>query len=710
MGAKKENSTVVAESDDGQGESQARGEWGGQLEFILTCVGYAVGLGNVWRFPYLCFKHGGGSFLIPYVLMLLFVGLPIFLFELSLGQFASLGPISIWQVNPLFKGVGYGMIAVSWLISLYYNVIIAYALYFFFASMTNNLPWTDCSNSWNTRFCITANISRAESGNNISNVSDLKTPSEEYFYRHVLKMSDGIDDMGGIVWQLALCLLLAWVIVFCVLIKGIASLGKIVYFTSTFPYFMMTAMIVRGALLDGAGEGVKSYLKPDIEKLKNSEVWSDAGTQIFYSLSACSGGLIAMASYNKFNNNVLRDSLIVPFINCFTSIFAGFAIFSVLGFMAKLKNVPIEQVAQSGPGLVFVVYPEGLSQMPAPYVWSLLFFFMMMMLGFSSEFSIAEAVFVALMDEFPQLRANKWRPIMFRGVCMTIFYLITLPMVAKGGFYLFSLVDNTVSGFPLLIIGFFELTSIVWIYGYNRFKEDYAMMLGKYPPLYFFLTWCIITPLALITVTVFKITQYKSPTLFDGKYTYPKWAEALSWLIVAFTLVFMPCFWIYQILKNGAWSAIKKAASPTPQWGPHDAVDREGTRYNIPQVTLRPHSKISYSNDRSSTASVYGYSKAVSMSDPRNQDFRKSQLTDTVESIYSNPNQTSSFRNVSNQNINTVMGQEIPLGTQLQHAYDNKGLIPSNEEYAHTLSNEVVLDAVKAAAESSNKANYQHGF
>lgn len=133
--------------------------------------------------------------------------------------------------------------------------------------------------------------------------------------------------------------------------------------------------------------------------------------------------------------------------------------------MAQQKGVSIDKVAQSGPGLVFVVYPEGLSQMPAPYVWSLLFFFMMMMLGFSSEFSIAEAVFVALMDEFPFLRANKWRPIMFRGCCMIVFFLITLPMVTRGGFYLFSLVDNTVSGFPLLIIGFFELTSIVWVYG-----------------------------------------------------------------------------------------------------------------------------------------------------------------------------------------------------------------------------------------------------
>lgn len=164
-----------------------RGKWGGQLEFILTCVGYAVGLGNVWRFPYLCYRNGGGAFLIPYVLMLALVGLPIFFMELSFGQFASLGPIAIWKASPVLKGLGITMILVDLFVALYYNVIIAWCIYYVFASMTFDLPWKSCNNSWNTRFCITSNLLKNESALNQTLLkgnftrTEMKSPSEEYF-------------------------------------------------------------------------------------------------------------------------------------------------------------------------------------------------------------------------------------------------------------------------------------------------------------------------------------------------------------------------------------------------------------------------------------------------------------------------------------------------------------------------------------------------
>ncbi|KAI0218438.1 Sodium-dependent proline transporter [Lamellibrachia satsuma] len=262
---------------------------------------------------------------------------------------------------------------------------------------------------------------------------DMKTPSEEYFYRNVLQISSGIDEPGTVVWQLALCLLLVWIIIFLVLIKGISSLGKVVYFTSTFPYLMMTVMVVRGATLEGALKGVKFYLQPQWDRLLVSEVWSDAAAQIFYSLSTCSGGLIAMASYNSFKNNSYRDSFLIPVVNCVTSVFAGFSIFTVLGYIATLKDLEVKDVAAGGPGLVFVVYPEGLATMPLAPLWSVLFFFMMLTLGFSSSFSLAEVVFVAVLDEFPQkLRATPYTPIIFRGVACCLYFLVSLPMLTNN--------------------------------------------------------------------------------------------------------------------------------------------------------------------------------------------------------------------------------------------------------------------------------------
>ena len=123
---------------------------------------------------------------------------------------------------------------------------------------------------------------------------------------------------------------------------------QVVYFTAIFPYIMLTVLFIRGVTLPGASIGIEYYLKPDFERLLDPHVWSDAATQIFYSLSACTGGLIAMASYNKFSNNCFRDSVIVCLINCGTSVFAGLVIFSVLGFMASEKGVDVRHVADGG--------------------------------------------------------------------------------------------------------------------------------------------------------------------------------------------------------------------------------------------------------------------------------------------------------------------------------------------------------------------------
>lgn len=121
-------------------QNLTRGNWGNQIEFVLTSVGYAVGLGNVWRFPYLCYRNGGGAFMFPYFIMLIFCGIPLFFMELSFGQFASQGCLGVWRISPMFKGVGYGMMVVSTYIGIYYNVVICIAFYYFFSSMTHVLP------------------------------------------------------------------------------------------------------------------------------------------------------------------------------------------------------------------------------------------------------------------------------------------------------------------------------------------------------------------------------------------------------------------------------------------------------------------------------------------------------------------------------------------------------------------------------------------
>uniref|UniRef100_A0A2I3TBV9 Transporter n=1 Tax=Pan troglodytes TaxID=9598 RepID=A0A2I3TBV9_PANTR len=367
--------TVATQEDEQGDENKARGNWSSKLDFILSMVGYAVGLGNVWRFPYLAFQNGGGAFLIPYLMMLALAGLPIFFLEVSLGQFASQGPVSVWKAIPALQGCGIAMLIISVLIAIYYNVIICYTLFYLFASFVSVLPWGSCNNPWNTpeckdktkllldscvisdhpkiqiknsTFCMTAypNLTMVNFTSQANKT--FVSGSEEYFKYFVLKISAGIEYPGEIRWPLALCLFLAWVIVYASLAKGIKTSGKVVYFTATFPYVVLVILLIRGVTLPGAGAGIWYFITPKWEKLTDATVWKDAATQIFFSLSAAWGGLITLSSYNKFHNNCYRDTLIVTCTNSATSIFAGFVIFSVIGFMANERKVNIENVADQG--------------------------------------------------------------------------------------------------------------------------------------------------------------------------------------------------------------------------------------------------------------------------------------------------------------------------------------------------------------------------
>jgi len=554
------------EVDYSKDENEERGNWSGRLDFLLSCIGFAVGLGNVWRFPYLCYKNGGGAFLIPYVIFLTIAGLPLFFMELALGQFSSAGPSLVWRFSPLIKGVGYAMMTISGIVGIYYNVILAYAIFYFFASFVNfqpEVPWKTCNNTWNTDNCF-AFGDDADAFGNGTRVS----PADEYWNNFVLERSPGIDETGSLNWKMTLALLCAWLIVFLCLIKGIKSTGKVVYFTATFPYLVLTILIIRGALLDGSMDGIKFYMVPKWHRLQDPQVWGDAAVQIFYSLGPAWGGLLAMASFNRFNNNCYKDAVIVALTNCGTSVYAGFAVFSVIGFMSKNLNVDIEKVTTSGPGMVFVVYPEGLSMMPISSLWSSLFFFMVITLGLDSMFVMTETVITGIVDDFPaKLREKK---VLFTLAVCTCGFILGLPMVTQAGIYWLTLLDWYSAGFSLFTVSLVEICVLMWVYGYKRFSYDIAAMIGHKPNVYFLANWVVITPLALIFILIFSMVTH-TPASYDG-IAFPSWAIALGWLMVVAALLWIPGIgagvWMKSAFVGSVWEKFKHLMSPAEDWGP----------------------------------------------------------------------------------------------------------------------------------------------
>ncbi|XP_066570725.1 sodium- and chloride-dependent neutral and basic amino acid transporter B(0+) [Amia ocellicauda] len=583
-------------------ENVERGNWSNKKEYLLSMIGYAVGLGNVWRFPYLAYKNGGGAFLIPYVIMLAFAGLPLFFLECSFGQFTSLGPISLWKNVPILQGVGITMVVVSTLVTIYYNCIIAYSIYYLFASFQSPLPWSDCYD-WSDENCSKypkelCNITSGDGGFIFVNHTWLtdnnetcpkpsiislpqQGPSEQFWDKVALRRSSGLDETGEVVWHLALCLLLSWILVGAAVYKGIKSSGKVVYFTATFPYVVLLILLVRGLTLEGASDGIKYYIgsQSNFSKLAEAEVWKDAANQIFYSLSTGWGGLLALSSYNKFHNNCYADSIIVCITNCGSSVFAGFAIFSILGHIAHVSGKSVSEVAQSGFGLAFIVYPEALSNLPVSPLWSVLFFFMLVTLGLDSQFAIIETITTTLQDEFP--RYFKSKRIHLTVASCILFFLLGLPCVTRAGIYWVNLIDHFCAGWIILIAALLEFIGISYIYGVNRFIKDIEMMIGKKSALFWLwwrACWFFITPCLLIGIFTWSLSNFTLPSY--GSVVYPNWGTSLGWCITAFCVMWIPIIAVLKTLqaKGNLWQRIKMVCSPTADWGPYLQCHR-GERY-----------------------------------------------------------------------------------------------------------------------------------
>uniref|UniRef100_A0A3B4A6N3 Transporter n=1 Tax=Periophthalmus magnuspinnatus TaxID=409849 RepID=A0A3B4A6N3_9GOBI len=493
----------------------SRGQWSSKIEFLLAVAGQIIGLGNVWRFPYLCYKNGGGVFFIPYVLFLFTCGIPLFLLETSMGQYTKQGSITGWKkICPLFQGIGYGSQVVVLYSSIYYFIFLAWA--------------------------ILINL-------NVTIAANATSPVREFWERRVLDLSGSVHELGGIRWELALCLLLSWVLCYFCVWQGVKSTGKVVYFTATFPYLMLAVLLVRGLTLPGALNGIKFYLYPDPSRLSDPQVWMDAGTQIFYSYAICIGCLMALGSYNKYNNNCYKDCVYLCLLNSGTSFVAGFAIFSALGFMAYEQNTEISKVAESGPGLAFIAYPRAVAMMPFPQIWAIFFFIMIILLGLDSEFVGLEALVTAISDLYPSyFHVGHRRKFLLLSICVVSFF-IGLIMVTEGGLYIFQLFDYyACSGMTLLLFAFLQSVSIGWVYGADRFYDNIEDMIG-YRPLPI-IKYCLkfVTPVICLGTFVFSLVKY-TPLKFNNIIEYPWWGYALGWWFTLSSTLMVPIIMVYML-------------------------------------------------------------------------------------------------------------------------------------------------------------------
>lgn len=590
-----------------------RGTWDSKLEFLLSCIGYAVGLGNVWRFPYLAFKNGGGTFLIPYLIMLVFCGLPLYLAETSLGQFSSVSPTRAFNGMPILKGVGFAMLFVSLQVAPYYNIILSWTMYYLYQSVyavfTGTIPWKDCKPEWDTCYTrermencknlkqLNDTASLARFGSECSNYDHRQTSVELFYEKQVIGLDRfshmegnngskllNIASLGSVQPHLALTLFLAWGVIAISILRGVKSTGKTMYFTATFPYLVLTVLLIKGLTLEGAGKGIAYFILPDFSKILRVEIWKDAASQIFYSLSVSWGGLLTLASYNPFRNSLYRDTYVVVCANSATSVYAGFAIFAYIGYMSEQLNANIQDIVASGPGLAFQVWPEAMTLLSSNArlcaFFAMIFFMMLFSLGLSTMVVTVETVVSGILDIFPMLREKR---VYVMSALISCLYLVGLPMICQNGLFWFQVFDDHSSSYPVIVSALLEVVGISYIYGLNRMANDIKMMTSKRLPLFFECCWKYVTPCCMGVILISTLIRVPGIEGLDGyvpsntkwfgvQYFYAKYHYALVSYLVFFPIACMTGCAVRELYKND-WNWLE-ACSPTRHWGPISDDDR----------------------------------------------------------------------------------------------------------------------------------------
>uniref|UniRef100_A0A8C7SXM6 Transporter n=1 Tax=Oncorhynchus mykiss TaxID=8022 RepID=A0A8C7SXM6_ONCMY len=447
--------------EDSKG-GEERPKWNNKAEYLLTCIGFAVGLGNVWRFPYLCQIYGGGAFLIPYLIALVFQGLPLLYLELAIGQRLRMGSIGVWNsISPYLGGVGVASMVVSFCVSLFYNTIVAWVLWYLFNSFQEPLPWSQCPLNHNNTGYVEECVE--------------STPVNYFWYRQTLNITPNMETSGSLQWWMVVSLATAWSIVYICFIRGIETIGKAVYVTATFPYLVLTIFLVRALTLPGSSEGLIYLFTPDWEILKNPQVWLDAATQIFFSLSVAFGGLISFSSYNSQNNILaLTNEFDISDMNITVENYEQW--FDSLNgtHPSRVSNLNLKTCdlqtfldqSASGTGLAFIVFTEAVISMPGSQVWAVLFFIMLFSLGLSSMFGNLEGVLTPLHD---LKLVPKWMPNeLFTALICLVSFLVALIFTMGSGNYWLEIFNSYVGSVPLLIIAFFEIIAVAYIYGIGR--------------------------------------------------------------------------------------------------------------------------------------------------------------------------------------------------------------------------------------------------
>ena len=407
--------------------SEDKNEWGSNLSFILAMIGSAVGLGNIWRYPYVLYSNGGGAFYIPYIVAILLMAIPFLILEYGVGyNFKSSFAKAIRKINPKWEYLGWFLPVSVFMIMIYYSAILG----------------------WDGIYVV------------LSLFKGWGADPNTYFTSTLLQSTGPNIGLTSFIPVIAVAMLVGWVIVWFISHRDLEKgLGKVSKFLVPLLFAIMVVIVGFSLTLPGASVGLAELFNPDWSLLTRFDIWMAAFGQIVFSLSLGMSIAFTYASYTKDNADLITNTISIAFANSLFENFAALGVFSILGYMSVQSGTPVAELVTQGTGLVFIVYPTVFNVLGQwAYVLGPLFFITVYLAGLTSILSTIEPLSFSIQNKFGLSRKRTMTILIVIGAAVSMIYATAI------GSYVLGYVDTFINQIAILLGVIFECILFAWIF------------------------------------------------------------------------------------------------------------------------------------------------------------------------------------------------------------------------------------------------------
>jgi NSS family neurotransmitter:Na+ symporter len=471
----------------------------------MAAIGSAVGLGNIWRFPYVLYSNGGGAFLIPYLVAMFTAAIPLLVLEYTIGShFRGTSPLSWTRIKEKYEWIGWMPAFCSGFIMMYYSVILSWAISYIRFAFTK--AWGSDPNS--------------------------------FFFGSFLKISEGPMQLGSLNLFVVVGLVILWGSAYLVCSKQVRGIEKANWIFMPTLFVLMLIIIARSLMLPGAAAGLNTLFTPDFKAITNPQIWLAAYGHVFFSCSIAVGVMITYSSYLPKKSELVNSACVAGFSNSFFEVICGLGVFSILGYMAMAQNKEVTDVVTSGVGLAFVAFPVAFDTMGSLGTFFAITFYVALVVGgYTSLLSMMEAFIAPFSEKFKISRQKAY------AIICSIGFIGSLLFATSAGLYILDIVDYFINNFGLVVVGLLEAFTIGWLMKTSYFRDianenSYFKLRGWWDICIKFLIPIILTISVCMTIRNLIVGGYEDYSAF-ALFFYGVFAIAVC-IIVPFILQSRP--------------------------------------------------------------------------------------------------------------------------------------------------------------------------